>query len=72
MNPYLNLTGPVAFPKSSATTKASLSARPMQINLILEPLTKGDDGETVLIQDYGLTACVELNPERFHFDGKAF
>ena len=33
-------------------------------NLILGPPTKRDDGETVLIQDYGLTAYVGWNPSR--------
>ena len=33
-------------------------------NLILGPLTQRDDGETVLIQDYGLTAYVGWNPSR--------
>ena len=33
-------------------------------NLILGPPTKRDDGETVLIQDYGLTTYVGWNPSR--------
>jgi hypothetical protein len=33
-------------------------------NLILGHLTLLDDGETVLIQDYGLTAYVCWNPSR--------